>query len=52
MGSAAVVSALVALCPAVSITLSWRFLGERVARLQVLGGAFGAAAIVFLTIGT
>jgi drug/metabolite transporter (DMT)-like permease len=52
MGSAAVVSALVALSPAVSITLSWRFLGERVARLQVLGGAFGAAAIVFLTIGT
>ena len=52
MGSAAVVSALVALSPAVSITLSWRFLGERVARLQVLGGVFGAAAVVFLTLGT
>jgi drug/metabolite transporter (DMT)-like permease len=52
MGSAAVVSALIALCPAVSITLSWRFLGERVARLQVMGGAFGAAAVVFLALGT
>mgnify|MGYP001169258426 FL=1 len=52
MGSAAVVSALIALCPAVSITLSWRFLGERVALLQVLGGAFGAAAVVFLALGT
>ena len=52
MGSAAVVSALVALCPAVSITLSWRFLGERVARLQVMGGACGAAAVVFLALGT
>ena len=52
MGSAAVVSALIALCPAVSITLSWQFLGERVARLQVLGGVFGAAAVVFLALGT
>ena len=45
-GSAAVVTALIALCPGVSVGIAWRFLGERVAPLQVLGGVFGVASVV------
>jgi len=45
-GSAAVVTALIALCPAVSVAVSWRFLGERLYRIQAVGGLFGAAAVV------
>ena len=45
-GSAAVVTALIALCPAVSVLLAWKFLGERLYPLQALGGAFGVAAVV------
>lgn len=45
-GSAAVVTALIALCPAVSVAVAWRFLGERLYRIQAIGGLFGAAAVV------
>lgn len=44
-GVAAVVTALICLSPGVSILLAWRFLGERVARLQVLGGLLGIVVI-------
>jgi len=50
-GSAAVVTALIALCPGVSVGIAWRFLGEKVAPLQVLGGAFGVAAVVAFALG-
>ena len=50
-GSAAVVTALIALCPGVSVGIAWRFLGERVAPLQVLGGAFGVASVVAFALG-
>ncbi|MBJ30106.1 MAG: hypothetical protein CL466_01630 [Acidimicrobiaceae bacterium] len=45
-GSAAVVTALIALCPAVSVAVAWRFLGERLYRIQAVGGLFGAAVVV------
>lgn len=44
-GSAAVVTALIALCPAVSVAVSWRFLGERLYRIQAIGGLFGLAVV-------
>jgi len=50
-GSAAVVTALIALCPGVSVGIAWRFLGERVAPLQVLGGVFGVASVVAFALG-
>ncbi len=45
-GSAAVVTALIALAPGVSVVISWRFLGERLYLLQAVGGLFGVAAVV------
>ena len=50
-GAAAVVTALIALCPGVSVGIAWRFLGERVAPLQVLGGVFGVASVVAFALG-
>ena len=50
-GSAAVVTALIALCPGVSVGIAWRFLGERVSPLKVLGGAFGVASVVAFALG-
>ena len=50
-GSAAVVTALIALCPGVRVGIAWRFLGERVAPLQVLGGVFGVASVVAFALG-
>ena len=50
-GSAAVVTALIALSPGVSVGIAWRFLGERVAPLQALGGAFGMASVVAFALG-
>ena len=50
-GSAAVVTALIALCPGVSVGIAWRFLGERVAPLQVLGGVFGVSSVVAFALG-
>ena len=50
-GSAAVVTALIALCPGVSVGIAWRFLGERVAPLQVLGGVLGVASVVAFALG-
>ena len=51
-GSAAVVTALIALSPGVSVGIAWRFLGERVAPLQVLGGVFGVASVVAFALGS
>ena len=50
-GSAAVVTALIARCPGVSVGIAWRFLGERVAPLQVLGGVLGVASVVAFALG-
>lgn len=50
-GSAAVVTAMICMAPAVSILLAWRLLGERVARLQVLGGAFGIGVLILFALG-
>lgn len=50
-GSAAVVTALVALCPGVSVAISWRFLGERLYRIQAAGGLLGIAAVVAFAFG-
>lgn len=44
-GSAAVVTALIALAPGVSVAIAWRFLGERVLPLQVVGGLLAVAAV-------
>ena len=44
-GSAAIVTALIAMSPGVSVVISWRFLGERLYAVQALGGAFGMAAV-------
>ncbi|HCV33961.1 MAG TPA: hypothetical protein DGF10_04775 [Acidimicrobiaceae bacterium] len=51
-GSAAVVTALVALCPGISVLVSWRFLGERLYPLQALGGFFGTIAVVCFSMAT
>jgi len=45
-GSAAVVTALIALAPGVSVAIAWRFLGERLYPLQAIGGAFAVAAVL------
>ena len=50
-GSAAVVTALLALCRGVSVGSAWRFLGERGAPLQVLGGVLGVASVVAFALG-
>ena len=44
-GSAAIVTALIAMAPGVSVVISWRFLGERLYVMQALGGAFGVVAV-------
>ena len=49
-GSAAVVTALIALAPGVSVAIAWRFLGERLYPLQAVGGVFGVAAILAFAI--
>ena len=51
-GSAAVVTALIALCPGVSVAVAWRFLDEKVVPLQLLGGAFGVASVVSFSLGS
>ena len=51
-GSAAVVTALIALCPAVSVAVSWRFLGERLYRIQAIGGLFGLAAVACFSLAS
>ncbi len=50
-GSAAVVTAMIAMAPAVSVLVSWRFLGERLYRIQAVGGLFGVAAVVCFALG-
>ena len=51
-GSAAVVTALIALSPGVSVVIAWRFLGERLYPVQAVGGVFAVAAVLaFATAG-
>ncbi len=50
-GSAVVVTALICLCPGVSIVLAWKFLHERLAALQMVGGAFGVLTVVLFALG-
>jgi drug/metabolite transporter (DMT)-like permease len=47
-----VVTALIALCPGVSVAVAWRFLDEKVVPLQLLGGAFGVASVVSFSLGS
>ena len=51
-GSAAVVTALIALCPGVSVAVAWRFLDEKVVPLQLFGGALGVASVVSFSLGS
>ena len=51
-GSAAVVTALICLCPGVSIVIAWKFLHERLATPQMVGGAFGVLTVVLFALGT
>ena len=50
-GSAAVVPAVVCLGPGVSMVLAWRFLGERISRLQMVGGVFAVSAVAAFALG-
>ena len=50
-GSVAVITALIALCPGVSVVVAWKFLKEEIFGLQIVGGIFGLASIVFFSIG-
>ena len=51
-GSAAVVTALICLCPGISIAIAWKFLHERLAGLQIVGGTFGVLTVLFFALGT
>jgi drug/metabolite transporter (DMT)-like permease len=48
--SAAIGSVLIGLSPGVSILLAWRFVGERVWPLQIVGGLLGGLAVVLFTL--
>lgn len=48
--NAAIGSALIGLSPGVSILIAWRFLGEKVFRLQVLGGLLGGVAVLLFAL--
>ena len=50
-GSVAVITALIALCPGVSVVVAWKFLKEEIFGLQIVGGIFGLASIIFFSIG-
>ncbi|HJP16110.1 MAG TPA: EamA family transporter [Acidimicrobiales bacterium] len=50
-GSVAVITALIALCPGVSVIVAWKFLKEEISTLQIIGGIFGAASVVFFSLG-
>ena len=51
-GSAAVITALICLCPGVSIFIAWRLLKEKVALLQMAGGVFGVITIIMFALGS
>ena len=51
-GSAAVITALICLCPGVSIFIAWRLLKEKVALLQMVGGVFGIVTIIMFALGS
>jgi len=49
-GTAAVGSAMIGLSPGVSIVLAWKFLGERVWPIQVLGGGLGVVTVTMFAL--
>ncbi len=49
-GNAAIGSALISLSPGISIAIAWRFLGEKLWPLQMLGGVLGAFAVFLFAI--
>ena len=51
-GSAAVITALICLCPGVSIFIAWKLLKEKVALLQMVGGVFGVVTIIMFALGS
>lgn len=48
--NAAIGSALIGLSPGVSILIAWKFLGEKVFRLQVLGGILGGLVVLLFAL--
>ena len=51
-GSAAVITALICLCPGVSIFIAWKLLKEKVALLQMVGWFFGVVTIIMFALGS
>ena len=51
-GSVAVITALIALCPGVSVIVAWKFLKEEISALQIIGGVFGVASVMLFAMGT
>lgn len=51
-GSAAMVTALICLSPGVSIVIAWKFLHERLAPLQIVGGFLGVLTVILFTLGS
>ena len=51
-GSAAVITALICLCPGVSIFIAWKLLREKVAFLQIVGGAFGIITVIMFALSS
>jgi drug/metabolite transporter (DMT)-like permease len=51
-GSVAVITALIALCPGVSVIVAWKFLKEEISALQITGGVFGVVSVILFAMGT
>ncbi len=50
-GSVAVITALIALCPGVSVIVAWKFLKEEISALQITGGIFGVVSVILFSVG-
>ena len=50
-GSVAVITALIALCPGVSVVVAWKFLKEKISTLQIFGGVFGVVSVILFAMG-
>lgn len=48
--NAAIGSALIGFAPGVSIVIAWKFLGEKIFRMQALGGLLGGLAILLFAL--
>ncbi len=50
-GPVAIVAAVIGLAPGPAVLLAWLLISERINRLQLLGFAFGVAAVVLFAVG-